>query len=189
MIVPDDELSLAIGREGQNARLAAKLTGWRVDIKSESEFARGVRRGVRGRVEPRQVPRGARLPEKRMKAMLKEGRVSINGIVVRRYERLVGPEDVVAVDGENRLTRSGRAAVRTPVRRPAGPGARRPSWCAYAHAAGTLVLGPRTRSQRLRLRRAGVRGARPGARLVGAAPAGSRRRPRRPVDGLPPARG
>ena len=39
MIVPDDQLSLAIGREGQNARLAARLTGWRVDIKSESEFA------------------------------------------------------------------------------------------------------------------------------------------------------
>ncbi len=38
MIVPDDQLSLAIGREGQNARLAAKLTGWRVDIKSETEF-------------------------------------------------------------------------------------------------------------------------------------------------------
>ena len=38
IIVPDGELSLAIGREGQNARLAAKLTGWRVDIKSESEF-------------------------------------------------------------------------------------------------------------------------------------------------------
>ena len=39
MIVPDDQLSLAIGREGQNARLAAKLTGWRVDIVGESEFA------------------------------------------------------------------------------------------------------------------------------------------------------
>jgi N utilization substance protein A len=39
VIVPDDQLSLAIGREGQNARLAAKLTGWRVEIKSESEFA------------------------------------------------------------------------------------------------------------------------------------------------------
>src|SRR5271163_1125157 len=39
VIVPDDQLSLAIGREGQNARLAARLTGWRVDIKSESEFA------------------------------------------------------------------------------------------------------------------------------------------------------
>jgi N utilization substance protein A len=39
VIVPDDQLALAIGREGQNARLAARLTGWRVDIRSESEFA------------------------------------------------------------------------------------------------------------------------------------------------------
>jgi N utilization substance protein A len=38
VIVPDDQLSLAIGREGQNARLAAKLTGWKVDIKSESQL-------------------------------------------------------------------------------------------------------------------------------------------------------
>ncbi len=37
VIVPDDQLSLAIGREGQNARLAAKLTGWHIDIKSGSE--------------------------------------------------------------------------------------------------------------------------------------------------------
>ncbi|HIC93663.1 MAG TPA: transcription termination/antitermination protein NusA, partial [Anaerolineae bacterium] len=36
VIVPDDQLSLAIGKEGQNARLAAKLTGWRIDIKSVS---------------------------------------------------------------------------------------------------------------------------------------------------------
>jgi N utilization substance protein A len=39
VIVPDDQLSLAIGREGQNARLAARLTGWRIDIKSETEFS------------------------------------------------------------------------------------------------------------------------------------------------------
>ncbi|MGH2739185.1 MAG: transcription termination factor NusA, partial [Actinomycetota bacterium] len=38
--VPDYQLSLAIGKEGQNARLAARLTGWRIDIKSESTFAR-----------------------------------------------------------------------------------------------------------------------------------------------------
>ena len=38
-VVPDDQLSLAIGREGQNARLAAKLTGWRIDILSESKYA------------------------------------------------------------------------------------------------------------------------------------------------------
>ena len=36
VIVPDDQLSLAIGKEGQNARLAARLTGWRIDIQAES---------------------------------------------------------------------------------------------------------------------------------------------------------
>lgn len=39
VIVPDYQLSLAIGREGQNARLAARLTGWKIDIKSESQVA------------------------------------------------------------------------------------------------------------------------------------------------------
>jgi len=38
VIVPDNQLSLAIGKKGQNARLAAKLTGMRIDIKSESEL-------------------------------------------------------------------------------------------------------------------------------------------------------
>ncbi|HZN43302.1 MAG TPA: transcription termination factor NusA [Actinomycetota bacterium] len=42
VIVPDYQLSLAIGREGQNARLAARLTGWRIDIKSESQAAEPV---------------------------------------------------------------------------------------------------------------------------------------------------
>ena len=37
VIVPDNQLSLAIGKEGQNARLAAKLTGYKIDIKPESE--------------------------------------------------------------------------------------------------------------------------------------------------------
>jgi N utilization substance protein A len=39
VVVPDDQLSLAIGKEGLNARLAARLTGWKVDIVSETEFA------------------------------------------------------------------------------------------------------------------------------------------------------
>jgi N utilization substance protein A len=38
VVVPDDQLSLAIGREGQNVRLAAKLTGWKLDIKSVSQI-------------------------------------------------------------------------------------------------------------------------------------------------------
>ncbi|MGN0746517.1 MAG: transcription termination/antitermination protein NusA, partial [Aristaeellaceae bacterium] len=37
VVVPDNQLSLAIGKEGQNARLAAKLTGWKIDIKSQSQ--------------------------------------------------------------------------------------------------------------------------------------------------------
>ena len=39
VVVPDNQLSLAIGKEGQNVRLAAKLTGWKIDIKSESQAA------------------------------------------------------------------------------------------------------------------------------------------------------
>src|SRR6059036_3802367 len=39
VVVPDDQLALAIGKEGMNARLAARLTGWKVDIQSDSEFA------------------------------------------------------------------------------------------------------------------------------------------------------
>ena len=38
VIVPDEQLSLAIGKSGQNARLAAKLTNWKIDIKSETQF-------------------------------------------------------------------------------------------------------------------------------------------------------
>jgi N utilization substance protein A len=43
VVVPDYQLSLAIGKEGQNARLAARLTGWRIDIKSETQHAEELR--------------------------------------------------------------------------------------------------------------------------------------------------
>jgi len=67
VIVPDYQLSLAIGKEGQNARLAAKLTGFRIDIKSETqsvdeERARRERRAVEmaaqedGSVQPEPQP-------------------------------------------------------------------------------------------------------------------------------------
>ena len=38
VLVPPDQLSLAIGREGQNVRLAARLTGWKIDIKNTQEY-------------------------------------------------------------------------------------------------------------------------------------------------------
>lgn len=54
VVVPDKQLSLAIGKEGQNARLAAKLTGWRIDIKSASEAAEETLRVVKEEIAIRQ---------------------------------------------------------------------------------------------------------------------------------------
>lgn len=54
VVVPDNQLSLAIGREGQNARLAAKLTGWKIDIKSESQI-RAAEKAAKEDVEAEQV--------------------------------------------------------------------------------------------------------------------------------------
>ena len=51
VIVPDDQLSLAIGKEGQNARLAARLTGWHIDIKSES-LAADILKNIPSRPKP-----------------------------------------------------------------------------------------------------------------------------------------
>ena len=61
VVVPDDQLALAIGKEGLNARLAARLTGWKIDIQSDTEFAQAeadaafagdVGRGRRGLLGP-----------------------------------------------------------------------------------------------------------------------------------------
>ncbi len=46
VVVPDNQLSLAIGKEGQNARLAAKLTGWKIDIKSQTQVAELMRQNA-----------------------------------------------------------------------------------------------------------------------------------------------
>lgn len=47
VVVPDDQLSLAIGRQGQNVRLASRLMGWRIDVKSESRYANLEDKGYR----------------------------------------------------------------------------------------------------------------------------------------------
>src|SRR6478609_7806698 len=52
VIVPDDQLALAIGKEGMNARLAARLTGWRIDIVSDTEFAQQEADAAYGGGEP-----------------------------------------------------------------------------------------------------------------------------------------
>jgi N utilization substance protein A len=60
VIVPESQLSLAIGKEGQNARLAAKLTGWRVDIKSDAAPRETVQSAV---PEPAEPPEPSELGE------------------------------------------------------------------------------------------------------------------------------
>src|SRR5690606_40684866 len=63
-VVPDHQLSLAIGKEGQNARLAARLTGWKIDIKSESQHAElavlEAQRAFDERSEERRAGKGSR---------------------------------------------------------------------------------------------------------------------------------
>ncbi|OPZ28045.1 MAG: hypothetical protein BWZ02_01429 [Lentisphaerae bacterium ADurb.BinA184] len=93
VIVPEDQLSLAIGKKGQNARLAAKLTGWRIDIRRQEkvenlEFEDKVQRAIQELVE--RVP--VLTPEVAT-ALVKNGFISLEGIV----EAEVG--DLTAVAG------------------------------------------------------------------------------------------
>ncbi len=63
VVVPDRQLSLAIGKEGQNARLAAKLTGWRIDIRSESEVAAETAAALGELEKPEPAPQPEPAPE------------------------------------------------------------------------------------------------------------------------------
>ncbi|MEK7810042.1 MAG: transcription termination factor NusA [Chloroflexota bacterium] len=103
VIVPDDQLSLAIGREGQNARLAAKLTSWRIDIKSVIEAAGDI------------VNKAKAAPELASKigAQLEQA----EGIIAKKAEgKVVTPEEYTAlgklVDTYEKLQSQGKQAVR-----------------------------------------------------------------------------
>jgi len=58
VVVPDDQLSLAIGRQGQNVRLASRLLGWKIDVKSESRYANLENSGYRSLTEVEGVDEG-----------------------------------------------------------------------------------------------------------------------------------
>ena len=55
VVVPDDQLSLAIGRDGQNVRLAHKLTQWKIDIKSVSQMEQAEAENIKNYEEPAEV--------------------------------------------------------------------------------------------------------------------------------------
>ena len=69
VIVPDYQLSLAIGRDGQNVRLAARLTGWRLDITSEAESTEARERYMaeRASARPKRPPVGRRPRSRRQR--------------------------------------------------------------------------------------------------------------------------
>jgi len=100
VIVPDKQLSLAIGREGQNARLAAKLTGWRIDIKGETE-ARG-----EGLIElaEEQVRQETLAVQRKKRDLLKEAEALLReGVIAEAEAEAKGaavPPEVVAEAAE-----------------------------------------------------------------------------------------
>jgi transcription termination/antitermination protein NusA len=97
VIVPDYQLSLAIGREGQNVRLAARLTGWRLDITSETEADEARERYMAERAErtTEEAP-AAEATEDGVDAVAAEG-VDIDAELIRKLEEFrrerLGPEE------------------------------------------------------------------------------------------------
>ena len=120
VIVPDFQLSLAIGKEGQNARLAARLTGWRVDIKSESP-ARGRRSGRR-----RRVRRGRVGHQRHRRAGVAAGRGRRGDLGGRGGLRGAGPRDRGRADAapQPHTPRSRRRPQPTPRHRGRTPAER-----------------------------------------------------------------
>jgi N utilization substance protein A len=87
VVVTEDQLSLAIGKGGQNARLAAKLTGWKIDLVSESEFAAS--RGGTSRAHAIPVSELSGLGPKTLENLVQAGFESVQDIVKASIEDLI----------------------------------------------------------------------------------------------------
>ena len=129
VIVNDAQLSLAIGKEGQNARLAARLTGWRIDIRSESQDAEEAEiEYADGRVGRRERP---------------------DGVAPRRGGRAARPPSAEAETGRDRGRRRGRRPT-SGADDGAGRGRSRGERDATASADGRAPTAVATRSTRAR---------------------------------------
>ena len=98
VIVPDYQLSLAIGKEGQNARLAARLTGWRIDIKSETQVADDARGAAAAAVEVEVEP----APEAVAEVAAAEEQVADAAVeeIAAEEEAVVAIDEAVAEEAE-----------------------------------------------------------------------------------------
>ena len=91
VVVPDRQLSLAIGREGQNARLAAKLTGWKVDIKSSTEIEiERMKQQIEGEVAERAATAEA-APEAEVEAVVAEAEAIVEAEVLEPVAEVEDP--------------------------------------------------------------------------------------------------
>ena len=165
VIVPDDQLSLAIGREGQNARLAARLTGWRIDIRSETEFAaEEAEHGYEEeetRAAARRSSQRSPLPERvaARLALLRPGHPPGAGGHRHRLRRRRPPPEGVAEDGEVEEAVDDEALAAGATSADADDGL-----VAEACRGGRRARSrPRRRRRRRRRARAGARGLRPEA--------------------------
>lgn len=107
VLVPDDQLSLAIGKGGQNVRLAAKLTGWRIDLLSETEYAKRQEVSGEALIEVESLPGvGPKLAEK----LISEGLETVEDIL------RVGEDALLAIPGIGEKTAAKVMAVAEAVR-------------------------------------------------------------------------
>ena len=174
VVVPDDQLALAIGKEGLNARLAARLTGWKIDIQSDSEFAQaeadaayaGRARKARGLLRPllRDPHQRQALPERRAAGdeVLRRARPSV---AFHERSRRSGRRH-----GDRRVDpRRGRARTGGGRGRAGGGGARRRRGRARRRRADRAATDRPGRTSRLREPDPNLRRLRPQGGAAGAA--------------------
>jgi N utilization substance protein A len=108
LIVPDDKLSLAIGKKGQNVRLASQLTGWRIDIHSESKIYELERRA---KDQIAQAIAGEGFDNNVSETLFKLGWRSVGELARAHVEEMAGVPGVNGADGAKRVIEAAKAYV------------------------------------------------------------------------------
>jgi len=111
VMVDDKQLSLAIGREGQNARLAAKLTGWRIDIKSETQIAQQAAARARAEAERLAKPKPIVTEEAAKAAITELEAIAAEEPAAAPTEAEVAPEAQVAAPTEAEVAPEAQVAA------------------------------------------------------------------------------
>jgi N utilization substance protein A len=112
LVVPDEKLSLAIGKKGQNVRLASQLTGWRIDIHSESKIYELERRAKE------QIASIAGVSNDLAETMFKLGWRSVTELSRAAAEELAGVPGIGGVDGARKIIQGANEYLQSSRRRP-----------------------------------------------------------------------